>query len=150
MNVLTTSNGFAGNSFATREDWVRALAVLVAPAAARLRPETAHLHLPGGVAQYGGNAARLERFARVLVPAALMAHATKDASALAHFARALAVGVDRNSPYAWGFPGDRDQRVVEICFVKQALAIAPRELLGKPIGGVPQRACGVACICEPR
>ncbi len=121
--------GFSSNPFATREDWVRrALAALIAPAATRLQPELADLPLPGGAAQYGAAAARLERFARVLVPAALLAHATKDASALAPFARALAVGADIQSPHAWGFPCDRDQRVVEMCFIAEALAMVPGAL----------------------
>ncbi len=122
------TDNFSNNRFDSRADWTRGLATLVGPAVGRLDPASADLPLPGGGASYGEPGARLERVARVLTGAALLARATGDETPLAPFAKALAVGTDPDSSAFFGFARDLDQRVVEIASVALALAICPGSL----------------------
>lgn len=128
LTTATSRDGFSNNPFAHRNDWIHALESLTTPAASRLQPDFADLPLPGGGASYGEAGRRLERVVRVLLGSALLANATGEASSLAPFAKALAVGTDPESPAFFGVPGDLDQRVVEMAGVSLALAICPAAL----------------------
>lgn len=139
LTSAASRDGFSNNPFAHRNDWIRALASLVDPVVRRLQPAAADLRLPGGGASHGEPGMRLERVARVLLGAALLARATGQEAPLVPFAESLAVGTDPNSPAFFGFPRDLDQRVVEMATISLALAICPAGLWESQPAGVHER-----------
>ncbi len=102
---------------------------LLAPVAAALKEEQGRLDVPVSLAHYSPRGADMEAVTRPLwgiVPWLVGGGgATRDQVPAARWVRAIAHGVNPESPAYWGTPGPCDQRWVEACIIGVALAWQP-------------------------
>lgn len=121
-------NPLAGMVIETRADMAAALCRLLAPLEAYLSPGGARVELSAAGAAFDRAAIGLEGFARRLwggVPAAMGGFDVLDWDGLR---QGLAHGCDPDHPEFWGWPGTKDQRLVEMAAVGFALLAVPERI----------------------
>lgn len=123
-------------SIQTREDWIRQLKIWLGPAEALLEPDSASIDIGRSGASYGLSGRRLESFARVLGGAVFHYTATGSMPHSESWRQGLSNGTNPRHPAFWGWPGNRDQRLVEMAGIALAIAFAT-DVLWDPL---PQSA----------
>jgi hypothetical protein len=122
----------------TREDIHQLVQSLVAPVLPHFSPGRAGIRLGAQHAWYGEPAELLEGFSRPLwglVPLGA------GGGSFGHWQRwrdGLSAGTDPEHPEFWGWPGDFDQRIVEMAALAVGLLLLPEELW-RPLAPATQR-----------
>lgn len=127
MPARSTTGPLTTNPLATRADLQVAVAELWRPVQQRLSPGRARARLGHTGAHFSPVAAELEGFARPLwglVPLA----AGGGRVDWAPIVEGLTNGTDPQHPEFWRWPGDRDQRLVEMAAIGLALAMVPEQV----------------------
>ncbi|MBL6455324.1 DUF2264 domain-containing protein [Belnapia sp. T6] len=119
-----------GNPLRSRADVARMAEALLAPLPGLLSPGGARLRLGTAGAVYDSVAAELEGYARPLWGLAPLAAGGGQFAAWPRWRAGLLAGTDPAHPEFWGWPGDFDQRLVEMAPIGLALALVPERLLG--------------------
>lgn len=111
------------NPLRTRADVERALIGLLEPVMVHFTDGDAGLRLGDFAAHYGGDAARVEAFSRMLWGLApLWAH-SGETRFFERFRRGLIHGTDPAHPAYWGEVGDCDQKIVEMASIALTLML---------------------------
>lgn len=117
-----------GNSLRSRADVEQALKALALPVEHYRSPGGARVRLDASAAHFDQAAADLEGYARLLWGLAPAQAGGADWIDWEPIARGLACGTDPNHPEFWGWPGPRDQRLVELAAIGFALRLVPDKL----------------------
>lgn len=89
-------------------------------------PEKARVNCPGATAvRFDQTASEVEGFARPLWGLAFLLEGKGEFHGTDWWVQGLKAGTDPESPEYWGYPRDNDQRMVEMCPLGFALAVAP-------------------------
>jgi hypothetical protein len=114
---------------AHRENWAQGLGKLLFPALATVDATLVGAFPGGERAFFGRTAERLEAYARIATGAAFLSAASPGAAWERTFGESLQLtlvrGTDPAHPGFWGFPRDRDQRIVEMAGIAAAIGFAP-------------------------
>ena len=117
----------AENPLVHRRDVQELVRALIAPVIPHFSPAGARVKLGTSHAWYGEPGDLIEGFSRTLwgmVPL----HAGGGAADLSRWREGLAAGTDPNHAEFWGWPGDFDQRIVEMAPVALGMLLTPLEL----------------------
>lgn len=119
---------WARNPLRGRADVERALRALTEPVEAFRSPGGARIRLGAGGAHFDEAAAELEGYSRLLWGLAPAQVGGADWIDWARIRRGLANGCDETHPEFWGWPKDKDQRLVEMAAIGFALRLVPEEI----------------------
>lgn len=123
---MPSLQGFSDNSFASREDVVRASKALITPLLPYFSPASARVRIPETIGTgFDETAAQLEGLARPLFVVGALLHAGEPTDGLLQpWIRSLKAGTDPNHPEYWGGFEAMDQRMVEAEMVSFGLLAA--------------------------
>lgn len=124
-NGRTSLQAFSQCSFRTRNDFQQACKALLDPLVRHFTPGGSRVKIGSSGTRFDEGGAQIEGFARPLwALASLLAGGCQYADA-AHWQEGFINGMDPESPEFWGEIEDLDQRMVEMCPIGYALAVAP-------------------------
>jgi len=117
-----------GNPLRCRADVEAALQALARPVERYRSPGGARVRLEATAAHFDQAATDMEGYARLLWGLAPAQAGGADWIDWTPIVRGLASGTDPAHPEFWGWPGDRDQRLVELAAIGFALRLVPEKL----------------------
>ncbi|KAE8147282.1 hypothetical protein BDV25DRAFT_169244 [Aspergillus avenaceus] len=122
------SNPFTTNPYLTRPDLQNACISLLNPLLPHFSAHNTRIRIGSSTTRFDEDAAQIEGYARPLwgLAALLAGGASYEAARL--WREGLIHGTDPSHPEYWGALDDLDQRMVEMCPIGFALAVAPGEL----------------------
>lgn len=124
-NGLSPLCEFGKNEFRTKNDLRAACRALLDPLLPRFTPGKSRVKIGATATHYDEGAAQLEGFARPLWGIGSYLAGGGEYPAIETWVRGLINGTDPEHPEFWGEAQDLDQRIVEMCPIGFALAVAP-------------------------
>lgn len=116
------------NPLRTRSNVEQALFQLLEPVKPHFTDGNAGLHFGDFAAHYGGDAARVESFSRILWGLAPLWVHNRETWYFTQFRQGLMHGVDPDHPAYWGQVGDCDQKIVEMAAIALTLLLDGEKL----------------------
>lgn len=121
------SHPLAENPLIQRHDVQELVRTLVAPVISHFSPAGARVKLGAGHAWYGEPGDLIEGFSRTLWGMVPLQAGGGDAD-LSHWRKGLTAGTNPDHAEFWGWPGDFDQRIVEMAPIALGMLLTPSEL----------------------
>lgn len=124
-NGKTPIQAFSRSPFRTRRDFQDACRALLDPLVPRFTPGCSRVKIGSSTTRFDEGGAQIEGFARPLWGLAALLGGGYQYPEAVRWYQGLINGTDPRSPEYWGDIEDLDQRMVEMCPLGFALAVAP-------------------------
>ncbi|KAJ5802528.1 CAZyme family GH154 [Penicillium pulvis] len=124
-NGTTPTQPFSTNPFKTRQDFQSACTALLNPLLPLFTPQQTRVKVGSTATRFDEGGAQFEGFARPLWGLASLLAGNYDYADSARWRTGIINGCDPASPEYWGDLENSDQRMVEMCPLGFALAVAP-------------------------
>ena len=127
-NGRTPRHAFNDSPFRTKSDLQQACKALLRPLSSHFTPGCSRVKIGTSATRFDEGGAQIEGFARPLWGLATLLCGGADYPEALRWRTGLINGTDPQHPEYWGDIEDSDQRMVEMCPIGYALAVAPHVL----------------------
>ncbi|KAH1495122.1 hypothetical protein LV164_006528 [Aspergillus fumigatus] len=124
-NGKTPTHAFSRSPFRTRSNFQDACRALLDPLVPRFTPGCSRVKIGSSATRFDEGGAQIEGFARPLWALGSLLGGGYDYAEAARWREGFISGTDPDHPEYWGDIEDMDQRMVEMCPIGFALAVAP-------------------------
>lgn len=127
-NGSAPHHAFSDTPFRTRADLQQSCIALLNPLCSHFTPGCSRVKIGSSATRFDEGGAQIEGFARPLWGLASLLAGGVNYSEASRWRMGLVNGTDPQHPEYWGDIEDSDQRMVEMCPIGFALAVAPHVL----------------------